>query len=1170
MIYPYFSNSYAFLKALLIEQIREARSAGGFAQAFALTEIVIADEAVKDDLSRALADALGVASGVRFTTTQAWLDRMNYGSLDVRGRARALEWAIYAVVTDEAFLSKPECGRLRKYVEAMPQSALWPLASRLAALFSTYFSYRADWLWSWAGVKVPSADRTRELRESKVLQAHPDYVWQKALWLELCERKNDDDAPLWPTARDFLSIPRRWLERMNGKERKGAQPLYIFVPRELPPLALPQLLAEGRRRDVYLYVDNPSSAFWFDPTVGGSDGFSWFHRNATMRRALLDRLHNFVTQDVPGDETVFLEDDLPESDVRAPQTRTIEMQALGDILRLKARAEQTEDIFVRPRGMNFLAAIQTAVLEDDPRRLPRDADDGDDSFLIVRAPNAVREVQALCDWIAATIEASRAAGSPLTADDFLVTTPDIDAMAGVIAAVMSSRTDEESLNYHIAGQSELEINGAARAMLAAMRFVGGAATASEFSELIEMPAFAAVRPQYEINATRIGSWLAAAGYRWGLNEKHAQSALDRHLAAAEGNGPLEGTLERALERLLAGNLTGDNDNLIAGDVLGVSGTELSGLDGTEKDAGSFEFLLSLAQTFSDVGEMPQRQSVRQWLETTRRFADRLFAGYARSSEMIAFMLRASALAASAQEVMQESEIAFETWCAALERTLRNTKTASRASGRITFARTGDFVGMPFKCVAVIGLNDGEAFPGSSRREEFDLTAARLIENGKELNVARRGDRDARESNRGVFLELLLAASEHFYVSYSIGSGAVPNNPSIVLQDLKQALAEGLNDPSVLDVKLTKTVAALAASAENFSAGLGALRSRSSALEQAVNKAIDSGYIADEAPFADAPIALHDEASLSVDDLAKFFSYAEAKSLKLLGLATDSDEPAQTTPIMRLGNDDYLFRSRVRRRIYQALRQGKTIEEISALGACDPALGEQSVRTLLLEQEIQNLSQVYECVQQTLESVRDRTSLRLKAGRVRMASAAGQPFQALAVPAVECEAGADGNLLVADGGVSSSEYLRHFLQFAAVNLLAAERKISSVDYVYVSKSKDKLLQTHWSVAARGKREEALDELSDMLAALLELVNIHVGRRPILCGQFVSEQDSLVWRGTNGFAAAQSGTQALVSAAEALAATFDVNAKAKKSRKKTDPREEFDRAHENLVALLKQQA
>ena len=77
--------------------------------------------------------------------------------------------------------------------------------------------------------------------------------------------------------------------------------------------------------------------------------------------------------------------------------------------------------------------------------------------------------------------------------------------------------------------------------------------------------------------------------------------------------------------------------------------------------------------------------------------------------MIGFVLRAASLAQSADEVLGAQEITFETWCSALEKTMRTNKTTVRATGRVTFARTGDFVGMPFKCVAVIGLNDGESF-----------------------------------------------------------------------------------------------------------------------------------------------------------------------------------------------------------------------------------------------------------------------------------------------------------------------------------------------------------------------------------------------------------------------------------------------------------------------------
>lgn len=189
------------------------------------------------------------------------------------------------------------------------------------------------------------------------------------------------------------------------------------MPRELPPLALPQLLAESRRRCVHLYVQNPSSAFWFDPTVKGEDGFTWFHRNAAVRRALIDRLRCFVTQDT-GEDAVFLEDDLPEVPRTEPHNQTVGAEALADMLQLKAKAEQSADIYLRPRENNVLGSLQQAVLEDDPNALPQTVADDDDSFLIVRAPNAVREVQTLCDWIASMIEASAKTDEPLKASDF--------------------------------------------------------------------------------------------------------------------------------------------------------------------------------------------------------------------------------------------------------------------------------------------------------------------------------------------------------------------------------------------------------------------------------------------------------------------------------------------------------------------------------------------------------------------------------------------------------------------------------------------------------------------------------------------------------------------------------------------------------------------------------
>ena len=141
-----------------------------------------------------------------------------------------------------------------------------------------------------------------------------------------------------------------------------------------------------------------------------------------------------------------------------------------------------------------------------------------------------------------------------------------------------------------------------------------------------VPAFAAARPQGHANVSLIANWLAAAGYRWGLNETHAKSAIARSTAWAEGGDAYEGTLERALERLVAGNLVGQSVGLVAQDVYAVSGSELGGSDGTDEDGATFDFLLALARSCFHSGDMRARQTAEARLDVRLHYRHLPFAG----------------------------------------------------------------------------------------------------------------------------------------------------------------------------------------------------------------------------------------------------------------------------------------------------------------------------------------------------------------------------------------------------------------------------------------------------------------------------------------------------------------------------------------------------------------
>jgi len=96
------------------------------------------------------------------------------------------------------------------------------------------------------------------------------------------------------------------------------------------------------------------------------------------------------------------------------------------------------------------------------------------------------------------------------------------------------------------------------------------------------------------------------------------------------------------------------------------------------------------------------------------------------------------------------------------------------SGAVTFAAMASLRHLPYRFVCVLGLNDG-AFPSTARPIEFDLM----------VRDPRRGDRQRRVDERNVFLDLVLAARERLYLSYT-GKSVRDNSPippSVLIAEL---------------------------------------------------------------------------------------------------------------------------------------------------------------------------------------------------------------------------------------------------------------------------------------------------------------------------------------------------------------------------------------------------
>ena len=103
-------------------------------------------------------------------------------------------------------------------------------------------------------------------------------------------------------------------------------------------------------------------------------------------------------------------------------------------------------------------------------------------------------------------------------------------------------------------------------------------------------------------------------------------------------------------------------------------------------------------------------------------------------------------------------------------------------GQVTFCSMLPMRSIPFKIIAVLGLNDGE-FPRQRQPLGFDLM---------EYTASQLGDRSRRGDDRYLFLEALISARQSLYLSYQ-GRNIKNNKPkeaSLVLKELMEYLTLG--------------------------------------------------------------------------------------------------------------------------------------------------------------------------------------------------------------------------------------------------------------------------------------------------------------------------------------------------------------------------------------------
>jgi exodeoxyribonuclease V gamma subunit len=421
----------------------------------------------------------------------------------------------------------------------------------------------------------------------------------------------------------------------------------------------------------------------------------------------------------------------------------------------------------------LLGRVHDDILEHTAPRSEDRAERPDASLQFHACHSPLREVQTLHDALLSMF----AADPSLQPRDVAVMMPDVAAYQPAIDAVFGgvAREDPRFIPYNLG-----DLGAAAQHPAAALflKLLDAPASRWELDELVDVLATPGVMRRFDLDADaleRLRTHLRTAGARWGEDE---------HARKRAGAGDYrEFSWAFAIDRIVAGFATGDIADTLVGDTAPLAGIE--GQAFAELDAA-----LALAENWRRLRRESQRpRSAAAWQSTLNAIFDDLYQPDARNLAETRALERVRAALAKLADDCRAADTGLELPWADLRAHLRDALGAADPAQRL-FTGGVTFCGMvplrvvPFRVIALLGMQ-ADAFP---RRDTGGLDP--LLAD-RHAGRAQPGDRDVRADDRLLFLQLLAAARDAFYVSW-IGQDLRSNKPlppSVVVDGLMREVRE---------------------------------------------------------------------------------------------------------------------------------------------------------------------------------------------------------------------------------------------------------------------------------------------------------------------------------------------------------------------------------------------
>lgn len=704
---------------------------------FAKETVIVQNAGMARWLSMQHADITGISANIEFLFPAEFMWKLlRIVSPDVSEQSQCTPETLSYHIMEELTLHHEDYPELKHYIyhknKNVNDIATWDLSCQLGDIFDQYLFFRSEWIQQW------EENPEKHIKED----------WQARLWIRCVKEKQ---LVHWQTLQDQFKESIHLINKSDFPKR-----VTFFSMPALSPGYLDLLGEVAQLTNIYMYMINPcEDIYWGNilsektQTKLSSDEQTYAETGNPLLASMGKQGRDFIHQllDTSNSQHLSVTPELQDT-----------QQQKAEYLPVKNILQQLQiDIYnlQEPEKIENYNSLNNNTLKDN-------------SIRFNACHTAMREVEVLHDQILDALDAD----NTLTPADIVVMLPDIENYAPYIESIFSSINSSVKLPYSIADRASINAQQLVEAVLKVLKLVD---TRFDVESVFEILDYEEVRTQFELdeaNTKKCRKLALATNTRWGI---------DRHYRK-KNNLPdtQEHTWKYALDGLLLGYAFGESTS---GDQLFSTNNDSDlPLFSHNIIEGNDALILASFKQFTDVlfaisDWHNSSASVDSWLTKTKVLISQLFP----ESSDITILLKALNGVKQTTELTEFSEeISFSVFFKILQSTLLNISGSERFLGHgITFCAMVPMRSIPFRLIALMGMNDGE-FPRQNKRYSFDRLG----------DKPRRGDRSRRDEDRYLFLESILAARSRLIISY-IGQSVKDNTeipPSILVSELLDTLS----------------------------------------------------------------------------------------------------------------------------------------------------------------------------------------------------------------------------------------------------------------------------------------------------------------------------------------------------------------------------------------------